>query len=199
MKKTRILFLALALMLAGITACKPANSTAETAETNETTTSPAEGEIVFVRLDSLMSNFDMYKELTATFETRSTQVETDLNNRGRSLERDLMSAQEKVEKGLVTSRQAQTLQEELAQKQQNFVSYRDNLVNELAEEEQVMMRRINHCIELFMAEFNAGNRYKMVLSTAGGSPIMIADPALDVTVEAIQGLNAYYTANKETL
>ena len=202
MRKKLFLFPVLALMLAGITACNQTNGTNESTETTEKTTTgleAIEGEIVFVRIDSLMSHFEMFKELSTAFEEKSGKAETDLNNRGRSLEREMMSAQEKVEKGLVTSRQAQTLQEDLTRKQQNFVAYRDKLVNELAEEETVMMRRINNCVLLFMEEFNKDNRFKMVISTSGGSPIMIADPSLDVTVEAIKGLNAYYTANKATL
>jgi len=201
MKKTLFLFSALALMLAGITACNQSAGTNATSETTEATnrTNPVEGEIVFIRIDSLMSNFEMYKELGGTFEEKSSKADADLTSRGRSLERELMSAQEKVEKGLVTSRQAQTLQEDLTKKQQNFMAYRDKLVNELAEEEAVMMNRINNCIRLFMEEFNKGNRFKMVISTTAGNPIMIADPSLDVTAEAIERLNAYYTANKASL
>jgi outer membrane protein len=202
MKKTLILLSALAFLALGTTSCKQSGTTGDAASADDAASgqgSPAAGEIVFIRLDSLMSNFAMYKELSATFEERSTKADADVTSRGRALEREVMAAQDRVQKGLVTQRQAEALQTELAQKQQNFVNFRDNLVNELAEEEGVMMRRINHCIELFIAEFNADNRYKMVLSTAGGSPIMIADPSLDVTAEAIEGLNAYYTVNKDSL
>ncbi|MDL2230488.1 OmpH family outer membrane protein [Alistipes sp. OttesenSCG-928-L06] len=197
MKKTLLLIPALALAL---TACNQTNNGTTTPATNDASqvTSLA-GEIVYVRIDSLMSNFTMYQELSTAFGEKSSKAETDLTNRGRSLERDMMSAQEKVQKGLVTRLQAAELEEELGRKQQNFVNLRDKLMGELAEEEQVMMNRISNSIEQFMKEFNKDNRYKMVISTSAAGPILIADPALDVTAEAIEGLNAYYAANKESL
>ena len=200
MKKSLFLFSALVL-LAGMTACKQTGASTDASTDGATTTSrpAAEGEIVFIRLDSLMSNFEMYKELSAVFEERSTKADADITSHGRALERKVMNARERVQKGLVTSREAEQLQNQLGQEEQSFITYRDNLANELAEENDVMMRRINHCIEAFMTEFNAGNRYKMILSTAGGSPVMIADPALDITAEAIERLNAYYTVNKDSL
>ncbi len=198
MKKNLLLIPMLALTLAG---CDPTNQNATaTAATGESATEyTLQGEIVYVRLDSLMANFDMYKELGSAFEEKSTKAESDLANRGRSLERDVMSAQEKVQKGLVTRLQAQSLEEELGVKQQNFVNYRDQLLGQLAEEEQVLMNRINNAITSYMAEFNKDNTYKMVISTSGGGPILIADPAFDVTAQVIAGLNAYYTAHKEEL
>ena len=203
MKKNLLLIPAFVLLLAATTACNSTNGTSAgtTPDSDPTTASNRElaGEIVYIRMDSLMRNYTMYQELSTAFEEKSTKAETDLTNRGRSLERELMSAQEKVQKGLVTRIQAQTLEEELGQKQQNFVNYREQLLGQLAEEEQVMMNRISNSINLFMEEFNKGNRYRMIISTSAGGPILIADPAFDVTAEAIEGLNAYYTANKETL
>ena len=201
MKKTLLLISAFALFLSGLTACNSTNGGAGEAAGTETAASgnPMAGEIVYVRMDSLMSNYVMYRELSASFEERSGKAETDLTNRGRSLEREMMSAQEKVQKGLVTRLQAQSLEEELGRKQQNFVSYRDQLLNELAEEEQVMLNRISNSINLFMKEFNKDNLYKMVISTSAGGPILIADPALDVTADAIRGLNAYYEVHKAEL
>ena len=198
MKNFLLLIPALALTLA---ACNQTNNgAAATTGTGESSqVSSVHGEIVYVRMDSLMANFDMYKELGSAFEEKSTKAETDLTSRGRSLEREVMSAQEKVQKGLVTRLQAQTLEEELGRKQQNFVNYRDQLLNELAEEEQVFMNRISNTITQFMQEFNQDNRYKMVISTSAAGPILIADPALDVTAEAIQGLNAYYATHKDNL
>ncbi|MCD8185416.1 MAG: OmpH family outer membrane protein [Rikenellaceae bacterium] len=201
MKKTLLLIPAFALLLTAMIACNDSNGTTHTTvqATDSTRLHSLDGEIVYVRMDSLMSNFTMYNELSAIFEEKSGKAETDLTNRGRSLERDMMNAQEKVQKGLVTRLQAQELEEELGRKQQNFMSHHEKLLGELAEEEAVMLNRISNSIELFMKEFNAGNRYKMVISTTAAGPILIADPALDVTAEAIAGLNAFYEANKENL
>lgn len=202
MKKSLLLIPVLALMLAGATSCGNTSNGENTTQNNtaQNESRPAvEGDIVYVRMDSLMTNYEMVKELGAAFEEKSGKAETDLTNRGRSLERELMSAQEKVQKGLVTRQQAQSLEEELGRKQQNFMNHRDKLLNELAEEEQVMMNRISNSIMQFLEDFNKDFRYKMIISTSGASPILHATPDLDITNEVLEGLNAYYKANKENL
>ncbi|MDR0954338.1 MAG: OmpH family outer membrane protein [Rikenellaceae bacterium] len=199
----KILFLlSAALLTTAWVACdnqKTASEASETAQTETTVAPSLEGEIVYVRMDSLMSNYDMYKELNAALETKSTQADNNLTSRGRTLERNMADFQDKVQKGLLTTRQAQDQQDQLLQQQQNYVDYRDQLLNELAEEEQVMMNRITNSILEFMVEFNKDSKYKMIISTTPGGPILNADPALDVTAEAILGLNAFYAVNKERL
>ena len=50
--------------------------------------------------------------------------------------------QNKIDKGLVTRSEAATMQENLEKKQQDFLSHRDKVMSELAEEEQVMLNKI---------------------------------------------------------
>lgn len=201
MKKSLLLLSACAVLFVGLTSCNQQTGTNEStaAATSAGNTPAVTGSIVYVQMDSLLTNYEMYKELATAFQEKSGKAETDLTNRGRGLEREILSAQDKVQKGLVTSRQAQTLEEELGRKQQSFVSYREQLMNELAEEEQVMMNRIFNSINKFLKEFNNQKGYGMIISTSGGSPVMIADPSLDITTQVLEGLNQYYTTNKEKL
>ncbi len=194
----KILFLALAVL--GLAACKNQNNgTVADESTQPSHITSLEGEIVYVRMDSLMAGYTFYKQLSDSLQQRSAQVDNDLSSRGRSLENSMRSAQDRVQKGLVTSRQAQELEQQLMQQQESLIAYRDQVLNQLAEEEQVIMNRITNSILEFMKEFNADSRYKMIISTTPGGPILNADPALDVTAEAIVGLNAYYEKNKADL
>ncbi len=202
MKKT--LFLALALMI-GLTACNNQSSDGATTGTTGTAAVPgteaslSTGDIVYVRMDSLMVNYKMATLLNDSLQQKSLQVENDLTSRGRSLENSMRSAQDKVQKGLVTSTQARELEQQLMQQEQDLMNRRDQLLGELSELEQVTMNRITNSILEFMKEFNADKRYKMIISTTPGGPILDADPALDITAEAIEGLNAYYEKNKASL
>ncbi len=194
----KILFLALAVL--GLAACKNQNSGAVAGETTvQSRVTSLDGEIVYVRMDSLMTGYAFYKELSDSLQLRSTQVDNDLTSRGRSLENSMRNAQDRIQKGLVTNRQAQELEQQIMQQQENLIAYRDQVLNQLAEEEQVIMNRITNSILEFMTEFNADGRYKMIISTTPGGPILNADPALDITAEALVGLNAYYQKNKGDL
>ncbi|MCD7962481.1 MAG: OmpH family outer membrane protein [Rikenellaceae bacterium] len=152
--------------------------------------------IVYVNTDTLISKYDLYVELSEALQEKSSKVEANLTSRGRNLERDIMNYQEQVSKGLVTRLQAQNLEEELNKKQQDFINYRDQVVNELAEEEAVMFNRIQHNLTEFLKEFNADGRYDMILSTSTGAPVLIANSSLDITKEVLDGMNRKYAESK---
>lgn len=198
MKKALLLLPALALLSAGMTACNTTGGTAATADSTAVAT-PAGGLVAYVQMDSLLAHYDMFTELSTAFQERSTAAENDLASRGRRLESDFASAQDRVQRGLVTSLQARDLEAELMQKQQDFAAYRDQLVATVGEEEQVMLNRIYNSISEFMKEFNADHRYGLIVNTSGGNPVLHADPAYDITPQVTVGLNAYYAEHKDSL
>lgn len=203
MRKPLVFFAASLVALAAVTGCnKQQSANGQTAEnTNSQAVAesgkPADGSIVYVVTDSLIAKYDLFIELSAVLQEKSTKVEANLSSRTQSLEKDIVNYQEKVQKGLVTRLQAQGLEEDLQKKQQDFVSYRDKAVGELAEEEQVMYNRIMNDLNEVLAEFNKDYRYDMILGTSGISPVLHANPALDITNEVLIELNKKYAANKK--
>lgn len=162
----------------------------------ESVVKEAGGQIAYVQLDSLMTRYDMYTELSAAFEAKAKQAEADLSSRGRSLERKYTDFQNKVEKGLVTRAEAAQLQENLQRESQNFSNVQSQKEQELAEENQVMMNKILNEIQEFIAEYNKDYRYGMIVTTTGSTPVLHADPQLDITADVIAGLNARYKTAK---
>ena len=191
-----------ALIIAGavlaMAACK--NQGGATTEGAEATAGERNVEtvydIAYIRMDSLMQNYDRFIELSSAFETKATKVSGDLEARARSLQNEIASFQDKVNKGLMTTRDAQAEQTRLQTRGEQFENDRQTHVAELAEEEQVMANQVFHAINDYVAKFNADLRYKMIINTSGGSPIIHADPALDITDEVLRGLNAEYAAEK---
>ncbi len=191
-----------ALIIAGavlaMAACKNAggtqaeNATGAAAERNVETVY----DIAFIRMDSLVQNYDRFVDLSSAFESRATKVTGDLEARARSLQNEINSFQDKINKGLMTTRDAQAEQTRIETRGQQFDNDRQTQVAELAEEEQVMTNQVFYAINEYVAKFNADLRFKMILTTSGGSPIIHADPALDITAEVLRGLNAEYAAEK---
>ncbi len=62
-----------------------------------------------------------------------------------------------------------TMQENLEKKQQSFVQHRDKVMNELAEQEQVMLNKIHYNITEYLKEFNSDYRFKIILSTTSAA------------------------------
>lgn len=199
MKKFLLAVSAAALLAAG---CNKQNS-APAAENNASENAPAassatatSGDIAYFNIDSLVSRYDMYTDLRATYEEKAKKAENELTSKGRSLENNLRDYQEKIQKGLVTRSQAQTMEENLNKQQQTFVEHRDKVMAEMAEEEQVMLNRIHYSITQYLKEFNADYRFKMIISSTGAGPVLNADPSLDLTEVLLEGLNKKYAAEK---
>lgn len=195
MKQIIAFFAAAAILCTFTPGCK--SKTATDAAQADSTVRAVSAAVVYINMDSLVVHYDMYNELSKTFRDKQSKVEAGVNARGKSLEKDLMSYQEKVQKGLVTRLQAQTLEEELTKKQQEFMQYREREVSLLSEEEQVMLNRIHYSIVDYLKEFNADQRYGMIISTNTAGPVLNADPSLDITKAVIEGINKYYAANKD--
>lgn len=192
MKKILLAASVAALLMVG---CNNKNNAPGQVSGNDSVVSVS-SQVAYINLDSLIGNYKMYIDLRAAYEAKAKKADTELTSRGRSLERDIADYQEKVQKGLVTRSQAQTIEEGLNTKQQSFMQHRERVMGEMAEEEQVMLNQIQHSIIEFLKEFNSDHRYGMILSTTAAGPILNADPALDLTNVVLSGLNKKYTESK---
>lgn len=158
---------------------------------------PVSSDIAYINIDSLLSKYDMFLDMSAALEEKATKADAELTAKGRSLERNAKDFQEKAEKGLATRAQLAEMQEKLARQEQGFYEHRDKMQMELAEENQVMQNNIFHKIQTFLQEFNSDYRYGVILTTSGGTPIMHADPRLDITGVVLEGLNEQYAKEKK--
>ncbi|MBO4635248.1 MAG: OmpH family outer membrane protein [Bacteroidales bacterium] len=197
MKKI-ILFGVAALM--ALTACNQNQAAAPAAAAAQDSTAVA-GSIVFFNMDKIMEGYDMANDLNSVFETKTSGIQAEIDRRGKKLEKDATDFQNKVDKGLLTTSVAQAQYQKLQQQQQDYQQYAVRKQQEMAEEQQVMMNQIANAIAEYVEEFNAEHGYAMILATAGNilsTPVVTADPSLDITEQLLAGLNAAYIKTKES-
>ena len=159
------------------------------------------GSIVFFNMDKVMEGYDMANDLTSVFETKSQGVQAEIERRGKKLEKNVSDFQNKVDKGLITSSVAQAQYQKLQQQQQEYQQYVLAKQQEMGEEQQAMMNQIADAVAQYVEEFNMEHGYAMILATAGNlisTPVVTADPSLDITDELLAGLNAAYIKSKES-
>ena len=125
--------------------------------TPRTVVETSNGGIVYIRLDSVINAYDMYNDLRITLEGKVSSIENEINKKGRALENDIKSFQEKMGKGLLTRSQAETMSEELQRRQQELQLYSQQKQMEIAEEENVMINQVMNEIRLFVANYNSQN------------------------------------------
>ena len=199
MKKNLLIFGVVASM-ALAASCNQNQTAAPVAAAPQDSTAVA-GSIVFFNMDKVMEGYDMANDLNSVFETKTSGIQAEIDRRGKKLEKDASDFQNKMDKGLLTTSVAQAQYQKLQEQQQSYQQYVMGKQQEMAEEQQVMMNQIANAIAEYVEEFNATHGYAMILATAGNilsTPVVTADPRLDITDELLEGLNAAYIKTKES-
>ena len=216
MKKT---FIA-ALALLALASCGNKNENTETATSTSTepttevvkdvpelTTAP-EGEYVFVDANYVIAESEIVKtegaaleEKGKTLEEKGRKLEEKFAKQEQGLQYALQQLNEKYQKGLITTRDAQTEQEKL---QNGMVSLQNQAKNEgtafqkemgeFQEEMMVFNNRVNDLLLRAVKEFNADGKYKMVVNIAS---LLDYDKSLDVTSLVLAKANELYAAEKK--
>jgi outer membrane protein len=148
--------------------------------------------IVYVNVDSIIYNFDMFYDRREELMQKQQKAEAELNSKANQYEKNARDYQEKVNKGLVTRATAAEMEQNLIQQQQDLVNLRDNLQSTLIEEEQVMNRQILEYITTFLEENNSEYNYQYILGKSFGGQVLYGDTALDITNKVLEGINKKY-------
>lgn len=154
--------------------------------------------IAYVQLDEILDQYDMANDLRSVVETKVGNIQAEINRRGKKLESDVTSFQDKINKGLMTRSVAEAQQAKLEKQQQEFNDYAQKKQNEINEEQVVMMNQISDAIKTFVEKYNETAGYAMILCNQGGVPILTGSASLDITDEILEGLNAEYVKSKNT-
>ena len=157
------------------------------------------GDIVYLRLDTLMMQYDMYSDLQSAFEAKAQTVDSDLNKKARKLESDIKNFENQINKGLLTRSAAEQQNNSLQQRQTNLQNEAAQKQQELAEESQVLMNQVMYAIQSYLEEYNKEHNFAAILTTtAASNVVMVGAPALDITQEIVEGLNAEYIKTRNT-
>ncbi len=176
-----------------ICSCNATGNTgaAQTGNESQATAAP-QGSIVYVQLDSLVQQYDMYNDLKSEWESKAQTVQDDLTKKGRSFESAVKDFQTKIDKGLLTRSQAEEQQQRLVEREQNLQNLSQQKQMELAEEEAVMMRRVMDAIQTYITNYNKEKGYALILSVS----VLAGDPSLNITQDILTGLNEEYIKSK---
>lgn len=152
--------------------------------------------IVYINIDTLLNNYAYFHDMQDEFADKQAELEAELNLRSRQYEASALDFQNKVQKGLVTRREAAELEQQLLQGQQALLQLRDELTMQLAEEEQVRNRRLINKIMVYLEEYNKDYNYQFIFSNSFGDNVLFANNKLDITKSVLTGLNEQYLLEK---
>lgn len=199
------LLIAVAVLALGMTAC---NNTANNANnTEDAAAATTTGKIAYFFVDQVVAQYAFAIDQNAEFQAEYAKATKQLQANEAAIEKDytklqnkVIELQDKINKGLILTSTAQAemqkLQAEEVKIQERVNNHQQNaqkVANELGEKEMVINNQIVNNVYEYVAKLNADLRYDIVLSsTTTGGPIINANPALDITAEIVEGLNAAY-------
>mgnify|MGYP006329720565 FL=1 len=174
------------------------NSSSKSANTSEISAEGAQkGDVVFIQIDSLINQYDMFNDLRSELESKATKIQNDLNKKSRAFENDAKDFEEKLNKGLLTRSQAETMQNSLLQRQQELQNYSQQKQIEMGEEEAVMINKVMDAIKTYVKKYNETHQYSLILTTSSTTQVVLeGNPALDITQNVVTGLNEEYIKNR---
>ena len=177
-------------------ACGPkpaaqAENTAETAETRQVMPS----DIAYVQVEAVLAQCDLYQTEGVALQEKTQKAQKSWAQREKSLQAEAAQLQEKYEKGLITSRDAQAQQESI---QKRVASYQANAQKEaqtLDEENFVFSNRAQDLLQRAVKEINADGKYKLIINA---SALIDADTTLNITPAVLAKVNELYAADQKS-
>ena len=148
--------------------------------------SAVKGDIVFINLDSLVNQYDMYNDLNTELQSKASTIENELNKQSRAFENDVKSYQDKMQKGLLTLSQAQTTEQELAMREQQLRQLAQQRQLEMADETNVMYNKVMDAISTYVSNYNKDKQFALILTTTGATNTVLGgDQALNITEDIL--------------
>lgn len=155
-------------------------------------TSAGGKEIVYVNADSLLTNYDFFKDAKKAFEQKRLQLDTELNTKGSTIQREIQVFQQQA--GGMIAAEAQAKQIDLQRRAAAFEQYRQKSANDLSMEEAKQNEKLYDNIFAYIKKNNGTNKYQYVLGYQKGGGILFANSDNEVTKQILDGLNKEYKA-----
>ena len=193
MKKTLFPALAAALVLA---ACgtKTAEQTATAAET--VAQQVVSSDIAYVQVEAVLAQCDLYKTEGAALQEKTEKAQKSWAQREKGLQAEAAQLQEKYQKGLITSRDAQTQQENIQKKVASYQANAQKEAQTLDEENYVFTNRAQDLLQRAVQEINADKKYKLIINATA---LIDADTTLNITPAVLAKVNELYAADKKAV
>ncbi|MBQ2878377.1 MAG: OmpH family outer membrane protein [Bacteroidaceae bacterium] len=197
MKKINVLRIVMAFAAILIFA-QCANNVKETASQNTapaTTESAQSLKIAYVDIDSLLNNYKFSVTLRNEMLRKGENMRMTLSEKAKVIQADMEDFQRKMENNVYATRQrAEEEQTRILKSQEDYARLEQRLVNELSAEEQKNNLILRDSINNFLKDYNVANGYDLILSRMADN-ILLANEALDITKEVIDGLNDRYAGS----
>lgn len=151
-------------------------------------------DIAFVQVEAVLAQSDLFQSEGAALQEKTKKAQEGWAKKERDLQSKAAQLQEKYQKGLITTANAQSEQEKIQRQIANYQSVAQKEAQTLDEENYVFTNRAQDLIHRAVQELNADKKYKLILNATS---LVDADSLLDITPLVLAKVNELYAADKK--
>ena len=195
MKKMKFILKGFFALTIGLmfTQCAGNNNAAPASAPAADATGSSNMKIAFVEIDSLLTKYNFWNDLSEQMIKKEENSRTLLNEKGKKLEKEAAEFQRKYENnGFVSPERAQQEYQRIQKQQQDLAELQQKLANELAAENQKNSLELRDSINSFLKVYNQDKGYDLIISNTAFDNLLYGNPAYNITNEIVEGLNARY-------
>ena len=182
MKKTLFPALAAALVLA---ACGTKTTGQAEVAAEAAAQQVVSSDIAYVQVEAVLAQCDLYKNEGVALQEKTEKAQKSWAQKEQNLQSEAAQLQEKYQKGLITTNDAQAQQQSIEKRVAAYQSSAQKEAQAL-DEEDLLHRAVQ--------DINAGKKYKLIINSTA---LIDADTTLNITPAVLAKVNELYAADQK--
>ncbi len=146
--------------------------------------------IVFIRLDSLQTGYTELATELKRLEDNAMLAQENIQKQIAALEKEVRGLQNQVQQGLLAPNRVQAEQQRIAQREQQIAQQRDLALGSIQEDQMRLQEQFGDNVKAILETLRDEKGYDYILNEGGGSSVLIANDAYDITDLVLERLNA---------
>jgi len=146
--------------------------------------------IAYVDIDTFEAHYEYLKSKRDEFNKRQTGMQSELERSAQQFQSRVADFQRKAQSNAITQAEAEATQKQLAQMQQSLQLREQALTEQLLKEKDAFNQKLHDELNSFLKDYNKDKGFDYIFSYSEvGSQILLANDALDITEDVIDGMN----------
>ena len=190
----KMIFTALVAACA-MTAC--GTKTTETAAAaEEATREIGSSDIAYVQVEAVLAQCDLFLNEGKALQEKTQKAQKSWAQKEQNLQSEAAQLQEKYQKGLITTNDAQAQQQSIEKRVAAYQSSAQKEAQALDEENFVFTNRAQDLLHRAVQDINAGKKYKLIINSTA---LIDADTTLNITPAVLAKVNELYAADQKNV
>ena len=166
----------------------------ETATAEEVAREVGSSDIAYVQVEAVLAQCDLFLNEGAALQEKTQKAQKSWAQKEQNLQAEAAQLQEKYQKGLITTNDAQAQQQSIEKRVASYQSSAQKEAQALDEENYVFTNRAQDLLHRAVQEINGDKKYKLIINATA---LIDADSTLNITPAVLAKVNELYAADKK--